>query len=446
MGESMTGFARDLLARVSSRESKVGIIGMGYVGLPLAVAAFDVGYSILGFDVDPAKIDGLNGGVSPIGRIDDAKIRIMRDQGKFEVTNDYRRLGECDIIIICVPTPLNKYREPDLSYVVDTTRAIAANLRAGQIISLESTTYPGTTRDVMRPILEANGMKSGIDFFLAYSPEREDPGNPDFHTATIPKVVGGDGDDALTVAREFYGAVVHQVVPVSTCEVAEAVKLTENIFRSVNIALVNELKVIYDRMGINVWEVIDAAKTKPFGFMAFYPGPGLGGHCIPIDPFYLAWKAREYGVPTRFIELAGEINTMAPLHVTDKLVEALSSHNQKALNGAHILLLGIAYKRNVEDTRESPAFALIEILEGRGAKVDYFDPYVPVIPLMREHASLAGRTSLPFDLKKFAEFDAVLVCTDHEGVDYRAISEVCSLIVDTRNVMREYRRDGIILA
>jgi len=427
--------ARVLLARVSSRESKVGIIGMGYVGLPLAVAAFDAGYSILGFDVDPAKIDGLNGGVSPIGRIDNAKIRMMRDQNKFEVTNDYGRLGECDVVIICVPTPLNKYREPDLSYVVDTTQAIAGNLRAGQIISLESTTYPGTTRDVMRPILEATGLKSGKDFFLAYSPEREDPGNPDFHTASIPKVVGGDGDDALTVALEFYSAVVEQVVPVSNCEVAEAVKLTENIFRSVNIALVNELKVIYDRMGINVWEVIDAAKTKPFGFMAFYPGPGLGGHCIPIDPFYLTWKAREYHVATRFIELAGEINTVAPYLVVDRLVEALSTHRTKCLSGSRILMMGVAYKKNVEDTRESPAFTLIEDIENRGGTVEFFDPFVPTIPHMREHANMSGRQSIELSGPNIAGYDAVLICTDHDNVDYALLSQSADLIIDTRNVM-----------
>ncbi len=437
--------ARVLWARVSSRESKVGIVGMGYVGLPLAVAAFDVGYSVLGFDVDAAKIDGLNGGVSPIGRINNAKIQTMRDQNKFEVTNDYRRLAECDVVVICVPTPLNKYREPDLSYVIDTTQAIAKNLRVGQIISLESTTYPGTTRDVMRPILEATGLKSGKDFFLAYSPEREDPGNPNFHTASIPKVVGGDGQDALTVALEFYGAVVRQVVPVSTCEVAEAVKLTENIFRSVNIALVNELKVIYDRMGINVWEVIDAAKTKPFGFMPFYPGPGLGGHCIPIDPFYLTWKAREYNVATRFIELAGEINTSAPYLVVDRLVSALSLHRGEALLGAKILMMGIAYKKNVEDTRESPAFVIIEELEKRGAIVEFHDPYVPIVPQMREHASMSGRLGIDLTRDNVASFSAVLLCTDHDGVDYQLISESSQLVIDTRNAMNGTNGAAIVV-
>jgi UDP-N-acetyl-D-glucosamine dehydrogenase len=435
MNHVSPGLASELNARLQSRESKIGIVGMGYVGLPLAVASFEVGYPVLGFDVDPAKIDGINSGVSPIGRIGNPKIKEMRDAGLFEVTNDYVRLSECDVVVICVPTPLNKYREPDLSYVIDTTRAIAANLRAGQIVTLESTTYPGTTRDVMRPILEETGLKSGKDFFLAYSPEREDPGNPDFHTASIPKVVGGDGEDALALALAFYGAVVTTVVPVSTCEVAEAVKLTENIFRSVNIALVNELKVIYDRMGINVWEVIDAAKTKPFGFMPFYPGPGLGGHCIPIDPFYLTWKAREYHVPTRFIELAGEINTNAPYLVVDRLVDALSTHGQKCLTGARILMIGIAYKKNVEDTRESPAFTLIEEIESRGGKVEFFDSYVPVIPHMREHANMADRKSTPLTAEVVAGFDAVLICTDHDNVDYALVGNAASIIVDTRNAM-----------
>jgi UDP-N-acetyl-D-glucosamine dehydrogenase len=446
----MTNFgsarAQALFNRISNRQSKIGIVGMGYVGLPLAVAAFEAGFAIIGFDVDPAKIAGINKGQSPIGRISHAKIKAMRGADRFEVTDDYERLGDCDVVVICVPTPLNKYREPDLSYVVETTREIAARLRPEQIVSLESTTYPGTTREIMRPILEAGGLKSGKDFFLAYSPEREDPGNPDFHTASIPKVVGGDGEDASRLAEAFYGSVVTTVVPVVSCEVAEAVKLTENIFRSVNIALVNELKLIYDKMGISVWDVIDAAKTKPFGFMPFYPGPGLGGHCIPIDPFYLTWKAREYSVPTRFIELAGEINTLAPYNVVDKLIEALSQHRQKALKGARILMLGIAYKKNVEDTRESPAFILIEEIERRGGKVEFYDPYVPTIPHMREHFAVAGRKSLPFDPKAFSDFDAVLVCTDHDNVDYGAISASCSLIVDTRNALRDHRHDGVVLA
>ena len=428
--------ANALLGRIDARQSSIGIIGMGYVGLPLAMASWQAGYPILGFDVDPAKIEGINGGKSPIGRIPDSRIAEMRASGRFSVTNDYTQMASCDVIIICVPTPLNKYREPDLSYVVDTTQSIAAHLRAGQIISLESTTYPGTTRDVMRPILEAGGLKSGTDFFLAYSPEREDPGNPDFHTASIPKVVGADGADASAIAEAFYGSVVSKVVPVANCEVAEAVKLTENIFRSVNIALVNELKIIYDRMGINVWDVIDAAKTKPFGFMPFYPGPGLGGHCIPIDPFYLTWKAREYSVATRFIELAGEVNTQAPWLVVDKLVGALSTHKHKSIAGSRILLFGLAYKKNVEDVRESPAFTLIEQIEARGGTVDYYDPFVPEIPSMREHIEMAGRKSVAFDPALFASYDAALICTDHDGVDYAAVAGAVELVVDTRNALK----------
>lgn len=443
----MTGAtAQALLSKISDQSAVIGVVGMGYVGLPLAVAAWRAGYHVIGFDVDPAKITALTAGKSYIGRISDELMSEMANSGRFSATDDFARTAECDVITICVPTPLNKYREPDLSYVLGTTHSIAKHLRAGQLITLESTTYPGTTRYEMRPILEAGGLQSGSDFFLAFSPEREDPGNPDFHTASIPKVVGGDGEDASAVAEAFYSRVVARVVPVSSCEVAEAVKLTENIFRSVNIALVNELKLIYDRMGVNVWEVIDAAKTKPFGFMAFYPGPGLGGHCIPIDPFYLTWKAREYGVPTRFIELAGEINTMAPFHVIEKLTEALSDRKQKAINGARILMLGMAYKKNVEDTRESPAFVLLETMEERGAEVDFYDPFVPVIPHMREHAAMAGRRSVAFDPAAFAAYDAVLICTDHDNVDYAAIAQHCDLIVDTRNALRDAPQAGVVRA
>lgn len=438
--------AEALYAKIADQSSVIGVIGMGYVGLPLAVAAWRAGFRVIGFDVDADKISALNGGKTYIGRIDDALVAEMAASGRFAATADFDRCGECDVLTICVPTPLNKHREPDLSYVLGTTRTVARTLRAGQLITLESTTYPGTTRGEMAPILEAGGLKSGHDFFLAFSPEREDPGNPDFHTASIPKVVGGDGPDALRVAEAFYSRVVSRVVPVSSCEVAEAVKLTENIFRSVNIALVNELKLIYDRMGINVWEVIDAAKTKPFGFMAFYPGPGLGGHCIPIDPFYLTWKAREYGVPTRFIELAGEINTNAPFHVVDKLVDALSSRKQKAISGARILMLGMAYKKNVEDTRESPSFVLLEELERRGAVVEFYDPYVPVIPHMREHAAMAGRQSVAFDPVAFAAYDAVLLCTDHDNVDYAAIAAHCDLVIDTRNALRDAPQAGVVRA
>ena len=438
--------ADTLIAKISDESAIIGIIGMGYVGLPLAVAAWRAGFHVIGFDIDETKISALTAGESYIGRIDGALIAEMVTSGRFTATADFDRCGSCDVLTICVPTPLNKYREPDLSYVLDTTRTLSKTLRPGQLISLESTTYPGTTRGEMAPILEASGLKSGTDFFLAFSPEREDPGNPDYHTTTIPKVVGGDGADASRIAEAFYSRVVAKVVPVTSCEVAEAVKLTENIFRSVNIALVNELKLIYDRMGINVWEVIDAAKTKPFGFMAFYPGPGLGGHCIPIDPFYLTWKAREYGVPTRFIELAGEINTNAPFHVIDKLVDALSTRKRRAISGARVLMLGVAYKKNVEDTRESPSFVLLEELERRGATVEFYDPYVPVIPHMREHAAMAGRQSVAFDPAAFAAYDVVLLCTDHDNVDYAAIAAHCDLVIDTRNALRDAPQAGVVRA
>ncbi len=439
--------AEALFGRIQDRTSRVGIIGMGYVGLPLAHAAYQAGYPVSGFDIDPERVESINAGRSPIGRIDGTVLQEMRASGRFEATADYAGLAQADVVVICVPTPLNPYREPDLSYIVATAEGIAPHLRRGQLISLESTTYPGTTRDVLKPVLERSGLRSGEDFFLAFSPEREDPGNPAYHTATIPKVVGGDGPEASRLAEAFYGSIVRQVVPVSSCEVAEAAKLTENIFRSVNIALANELKHVYGRMGINVWEVIDAAATKPFGFMPFYPGPGLGGHCVPIDPFYLTWKAREYGVPTRFIELAGEINTEAPRRVIDALVDALSRRKQKSITGSRILLFGIAYKKNVEDTRESPAFPLLRMIEERGGKVDYHDPFVPIIPQTRKHASLAGRESVPFDPALFGEYDAALICTDHKGVDYAAVAESFDLIVDTRNALAGIgNRANIVLA
>jgi UDP-N-acetyl-D-glucosamine dehydrogenase len=392
-------------------------------------------------------VEELNAAQSPIGRISNSTLAAMRQSGRFRVTADYGELSACAIIIICVPTPLNKHREPDLSYIVNTTEGILGRLRRGQLITLESTTYPGTTRDVMRPILERGGLVCGEDFHLAFSPEREDPGNADFHTASIPKVVGGLGEEAGEIAAAFYATVVAKVVPVPNCEVAEAVKLTENIFRSVNIALVNELKLIYGKMGINVWDVIDAAKTKPFGFMPFYPGPGLGGHCIPIDPFYLTWKAREFEVPTRFIELAGEINTHAPYKVVDALIDALSTRKQKSINGARILLFGVAYKKNVEDTRESPAFTLTRLIEERGGQVDYHDPFVPVVPTLREHPELAGRQSVAFDPRLFGEYDAALICTDHGGVDYAAIARSFDLVIDTRNALKSVQdRKGIVMA
>ena len=426
--------AQRFIDRVNDRSIVIGIVGLGYVGIPLALAALRQGIKVIGFDIDQKRVDDLNAGRSAIKHIPMDLIVENAKSGKFVATTDFDRMAEPDALLIAVPTPLTKYREPDLSYVVKTTEAIGKRLRKDQLVVLESTTYPGTTDEVMRPILEkATGLKSAEEFFLAFSPEREDPGNPDFGTSTIPKVVGGDGADALAMSLALYGALVVKAIPVSSTATAEAVKLTENIFRAVNIALVNELKVVYEAMGVDVWEVIDAAKTKPFGFMPFYPGPGLGGHCIPINPFYLTWKAREYDVATRFIELAGEINTRMPYRVVDKLAELLDSKGHKNLSDAKILVLGIAYKKNIDDMRESPSLKLIELIEKRGAHVEFHDPFIPVIPPTREHAELTGRKSVPVDKASLAGFDAVLIATDHDDVDYPAIVAGSKLVVDTRN-------------
>jgi UDP-N-acetyl-D-glucosamine dehydrogenase len=426
--------AQRFIERVNDRSVVIGIVGLGYVGIPLALAALRKGIKVIGFDIDQKRVDDLNAGRSAIKHIPMDLIVEGAKSGKFVATTDFDRMAEPDALLIAVPTPLTKYREPDLSYVVKTTEAIAKRLRKDQLVVLESTTYPGTTDEVMRPILEkATGLKSAEEFFLAFSPEREDPGNPDFGTSTIPKVVGGDGADALAMSLALYGALVVKAVPVSSTATAEAVKLTENIFRAVNIALVNELKTVYAAMGIDVWEVIEAAKTKPFGFMPFYPGPGLGGHCIPIDPFYLTWKAREYDVATRFIELAGEINTRMPYQVVDQLAALLDSKGHKNLSDAKILILGIAYKKNIDDMRESPSLKLIELIEKRGAHVEFHDPFIPVIPPTREHAELTGRKSTAVDKASLAGFDAVLIATDHDDVDYKAIVAGSKLVVDTRN-------------
>jgi UDP-N-acetyl-D-glucosamine dehydrogenase len=422
-----------IVARFRAHQATIGIIGLGYVGLPLACTIARKGFSVLGFDIDIGKVDRINAGTSYIGHISSEEIAEMRETDRFAATGDFSRLGEVDAIILCVPTPLTKHREPDLTYVTQTTESIAPHLRRGQLVVLESTTYPGTTRDVLRPILERGGLRSGRDFFLAYSPEREDPGNPQFSTAAIPKVVGGEGPEALQLARALYDEVVSRTVPVTSLEAAEAVKLTENIFRSVNIALANELKTVYEAMGIDVWEVIEAAKSKPFGYMPFYPGPGLGGHCIPIDPFYLTWKAREYGVVTRFIELAGEINTAMPQRVVDRTIEALNERQRKASKGARVLVVGIAYKKNVDDTRESPAFKIIELLEKRGADVSFYDPIVAEIMPSREHPEFAGRRSVAFTEAEISRFDAAIVCTDHDAIDYRRLVDWSRLVVDTRN-------------
>lgn len=428
-----------LLEKFTSRRAKIGVIGLGYVGLPLCCAICTSGMTAFGFDIDQGKIEKLHAGQSYIGNIHNDKISGFVKSGLLVPTADFDRLAEVDAILMCVPTPLNKNREPDMTYIVETTKAIAKRLKPGQVIVLESTTYPGTTRDLVAPILEeATGLKSGVDFFLAFSPEREDPGNAKYHTSIIPKVIGGDGADALKLAQAMYDQFLAKTVAVSSAATAEAVKLTENIFRSVNIALVNELKVIYDAMGIDIWEVVEAAKTKPFGYMPFYPGPGLGGHCIPIDPFYLTWKAREYGITTRFIELAGEINISMPRYVVGKLAEALSAAVAKPVNGAKILLVGLAYKKNVADIRESPAFALLEILKAQKADVSFHDPYVDEIPPTREHAAFTGMKSAALDIATLKAADAVVIVTDHDNIDYKLIAENAKLVVDTRNAMQAY--------
>jgi UDP-N-acetyl-D-glucosamine dehydrogenase len=422
-----------LRRRYLDREATVGVIGLGYVGLPLIGAIASAGFTVVGFDVDAEKVALLNAGRSYIRHIADASIAALVNERRFRAVSDFTELAHVDAVLICVPTPLTRHREPDLSYIVGTTESIAPQLRRGQLIVLESTTYPGTTREVMLPILERGGLKSGVDFFLAYSPEREDPGNTQYSTTKIPKVVGGDGGDALALVTALYDQFVAGTIPVSSPETAEAVKLTENIFRAVNIALVNELKMVYDAMGIDVWEVIKAASTKPFGFMPFYPGPGLGGHCIPIDPFYLTWKAREYDISTRFIELAGEINTAMPRYVIERLQATLNERFGKGLKGARVLVLGVAYKKNVDDLRESPTLKIMELVEARGGTVVYHDPYVPEIPRSREHPEFAGRRSLALDRKTLRGVDVALICTDHDGVDYRSVVEHCPLVIDTRN-------------
>jgi UDP-N-acetyl-D-glucosamine dehydrogenase len=427
--------AERLIALIGSRQATVGVIGLGYVGLPLAAAAARAGLGVLGFDVDPAKPARVNRGDSYIDAVGSEALLALVEAGRLTATTDFGRLGECEVVVICVPTPLTRQREPDLSYVEATATAIAASLRPGQLIVLESTTWPGTTREVVKPILEAGGLRSGSDFFLGFSPEREDPGNAEFGTRTIPKVVAGDGPAAGRAIEAFYGAVVQTVVPVSSPDVAEAVKITENVFRAVNIALVNELKMVFDRMGVDVWEVIEAAKTKPFGYMPFYPGPGLGGHCIPIDPFYLTWKSREYDMPTRFIELAGEINVSMPRYVVARLEEALDRRLGKSLGSARVLIVGLSYKRNVADVRESPTFKLMELMEGRGAEVAFHDPHVPVIPPTREHPAYAGRRSVALTGEALDAADAVLIATDHDAVDYGLLAARAALVIDTRNAL-----------
>ncbi|WP_430911611.1 nucleotide sugar dehydrogenase [Methylobacterium sp. sgz302541] len=423
----------DLAGAIDGRRAVIGVIGLGYVGLPLALAAVRAGFRVVGFDINPDRVARINAGEPVIGHLDTGAMREALASGRFRATGDMAALSEPDAILICVPTPLTRQREPDLSYVRATAADIARSLRRGQIVVLESTTWPGTTREVLRPILEETGLSAGRDFLLAFSPEREDPGNTRHALADVPKVVGADDARSRAIACRLYGAIVARVVPVSSAAAAEAAKLTENVFRAVNIALVNELKVVYDAMGIDVWEVIEAAATKPFGFMPFQPGPGLGGHCIPIDPFYLTWKAREFDVATRFIELAGEVNRRMPHYVVERLGEALDRRLGLPLSGAEILMIGVAYKRNVDDMRESPALKLTELLEARGARVRFHDPFVPEIPPTREYPHLAGRRSVSLDAAALARAAAVLIVTDHDGIDYAGIVAGARLVVDTRN-------------
>jgi UDP-N-acetyl-D-glucosamine dehydrogenase len=441
-----------LIDRFKTRRGVVGIIGLGYVGLPLAATFAESGFGVVGFDVDARKIDELLAGRSYIQHIPaDRLTAVLRSQPPqdggpaFYPTTDYSLLASCDAILICVPTPLTENREPDLSYVTGTAETIARHLRPGQLVVLESTTYPGTTDEVVRTILEANGLRAGQDFYLAFSPEREDPNNAQFTTRTIPKLIGGCTPQCGAVAAALYGAVLQKIVPVSSARIAEAAKLLENIYRSVNIALVNELKVLFDRMGLDVWEVIDAAATKPFGYTPFYPGPGLGGHCIPIDPFYLTWKARQYELTTRFIELAGEVNHAMPAFVIEKLMDALNER-QRSLKGSRVLVLGVAYKRDLDDTRESPALKIIDLLVKKGAEVAYHDPYVPALKRSRHYDFNLRSVSL--SREELQKAVAVLIATDHSSFDYGFIVEASNLVIDTRNATRSVTRgrDKIVRA
>ncbi len=426
-----------LLQKIKTRKAQIGVVGLGYVGLPLVREFVNGGMKVIGFDVDATKIKTLIAGRSYIEHIPAKTIKQMLTGGLFEPTTDFKLLRKPDCILICVPTPLTRMREPDMTYVEATAKSVAGALRKGQLVVLESTTYPGTTREVVLPILEESGLKVGRDFYLAFSPEREDPGRKDYTTNTIPKVVGGYDADSLKVAVACYQTAIDTVVPVSSCEAAEACKILENTYRCINIALVNELKILFDRMGIDIWEVIRAASTKPFGFTPFYPGPGLGGHCIPIDPFYLSWKAREYGLTTRFIELAGEINVAMPNWVVHKLTEALNQRG-KAIKGSRILVLGLAYKRDIDDVRESPSLKLIELLRGHGAKIDYNDPHIPRTHKMRGYD--LRMTSKKLSPKMLASYDAVLISTDHSTYDYKLIVDNAALVLDTRNATKNVKR------
>lgn len=429
----MAHLKEELLSKISDKSAYIGIVGLGYVGLPLMLSFAEVGFKVLGFDIDPEKIKFINSGESYIKHISGQAVADARNSGFIEATTDFSRAPEVDTLILCVPTPLNKYREPDISFIIDTMNSLLPFIRPGQVVSLESTTYPGTTDEELQTRLESRGFTIGEDIFLLFSPEREDPGNQHFTTRTTPKVVGGATPACLEIGEALYGSVIHKVVPVSSTRAAELTKLLENIYRAVNIGLVNEMKMVADKMGIDIWEVIDAAATKPFGFTPFYPGPGWGGHCIPIDPFYLTWKAREYGLNTHFIERAGEINTRMPEWVVEKMSNALNERG-KCLKGAKVLVAGIAYKKNIDDMRESPAVKLMEILRDKGAEISYVDPYVPVFPKMREHK---------FDLKSvevsrevLENMDCVLIATDHDVFNYDFIRTNSELVIDTRGRYR----------
>ncbi|MEX6006680.1 nucleotide sugar dehydrogenase [Providencia vermicola] len=422
-----------LEAKINNNSAVVAIVGLGYVGLPLMLRYNEIGYKVVGFDIDENKVTQLNNGQSYIEHISSNRITSAIKTG-FKATTDFSHISECDIIILCVPTPLNKYREPDISFIIDTTDMLKPFLRKGQLLSLESTTYPGTTNEELLPRIEEKGFIVGEDIFLVYSPEREDPGNPNFETRTIPKVIGGHTDSCLRAGKAIYSKAIEQIVPVSSTKAAEMTKLLENIHRAVNIGLVNEMKIVADKMGIDIFEVIDAAATKPFGFTAYYPGPGLGGHCIPIDPFYLTWKAREYGVNTRFIELSGEINRAMPEYVLNKLIDGLNQQG-KALSRSKVLILEIAYKKNVDDMRESPSVELMEIIQEKGATIAYSDPHVPVFPKMREHHFNLSSEEISIDT--LSKFDAIILATNHDKFDYPLMKKHSKLLIDTRGIYRE---------
>lgn len=432
-----------LCRRFVDRKATIGVIGLGYVGLPLARTSIEAGFHVIGVDTDAEKIEALKAGRSYIRHFDARLFRELIAANRFEPTTHFAMLARAHAILICVPTPLTPTREPDLTHVTNATQSVAANLRPGQLIVLESTTYPGTTRDVVKPILEARGAVSGRDFFLAYSPERQDPGGVHFEISKIPKIVGGDGKGALRLACALYDQLAARTVSVSSLETAEATKLLENTFRAMNIAFINELKIIYSGLGIDVWEVIEAAKTKPFGFMPFYPGPGLGGHCIPIDPFYLSWTARKHDLPARFIELAGELNTDMPNYVVARVSDELKSRFHRGLDGCKVLLLGVAYKKNIDDTRESPCLKLIDLFEERGARADYYDPHIKMIPHSQAYSHLTNRHSIAWSPEAIAAYDLVVIVTDHDSIDYHALTAHARLVFDTRNACEQRGASGV---